>query len=346
MYMTGVSRQRARYGDATRLTAEANTLLQPLHDDLADFSPSFDGIVYFAVDQWHKDNASAVATVQPDSSDVDRFDFYKKNIQHRRVDLGATALGLGLQLKEPELLKSRMNPDHHTTWTQRVIVDNNVAGGVQTAFNTTYGAAPESTRMIELIHKKHSSAITEVAQAFHALSLEVPSIGDMLELLAPATPNAYIASWDLRHSTPLALHHYGTLRNYLLDTKNTFNHLTTDTSTYVHDTGDGQDISIWLPDNSQNFDRANSSDIRAFGKHAVLPLIAKLLEAHDDIARDYSDITPRIEFVVGLGYVEHDRYDGRTSQAFWEVAELHKQHPATPLSFTNAARTALDITER
>ena len=344
--MTGVSRQRERYGEAQKLNTEATTFLQPLHDDLAELSPTFDGIVYFAIDQWHKDNASAVATVQPESADVDRFAFYKNNIEHHRVDLGATALGLGLQQKEPQLIRSRMNPDRHTTWTHRAIVDNALVGGVQTAFNSSYGEIPSDTRAITLAHAKHADVITEVAQAFHTLSLEIPSIGDMLELLAPATPNAFIASWDLRNSTPFAMANYGSLRNYLLDTKNTFNHLSADTSTYVHDTGDGQDISIWLPDNSKNFDRSNPADVRAFGNGTVLPLIATLFAAHGDIARDYSDVNPRINFVVGLGYVEHDRYDGRTSQTFWEVANHHKLHPEAPISFTDTARKVLQLPQR
>jgi hypothetical protein len=341
--MASVSRQRERYEVAVQLSKEASLSLQPLHDDLATVSPSFDGIVYFAVDRWHRNNASAVATVQPQSSDAERFAFYKEKIAHHRVDLGATALGQGLRLAEPELLRSRMNPDHHVTWTHRSVVDDKLAGGLQVAFNTTYGPAPSDTRTLTEVWNKHKGTVDEVAHTFAQFSKEVPSVGDVLDLYAPATPNAYVASWDLRNSTALALGRYGALRNYLLDTKNLFSHLTQDVATYTHDTGDGQDISFWLPETSEVFDRADRTSIRKFGQQAVLPLVERLLEAHDNLAReDYQDSTPQINFVIGLGYVEHDRYDGRTSQEYWKVADEHKQHPANTISFTDTARAALE----
>ena len=83
------SHQREWSGEAHQLNQEASRALQPLHDDLAALTPTFDGIVYFAVDKWHRDNASAVATVQPDSDDIDRFLFYQEKIKNHRVDLGA-----------------------------------------------------------------------------------------------------------------------------------------------------------------------------------------------------------------------------------------------------------------
>lgn len=341
--MASVSRQRERYEDAVQLSKEASLSLQPLHDDLAAVSPSFDGIVYFAIDRWHRNNASAVATVQPQSSDTERFAFYKEKIAHHRVDLGATALGQGLRLAEPELLRSRMNPNHHTTWAHASVVDDTLVGGLQVAFNTSYGPAPTDTHAITQIWNKHEKTVDEVANAFAQFSKEVPSIGDVLELYAPATPNAYIASWDLRGSTALALGRYGTLRNYLLDTKNVFSHLTKDIATYTHDTGDGQDISFWLPETSDTFDRADPAHIRAFGRSAVLPVVEELLKAHNSLAHeDYQDIEPHINFVVGLGYVEHDRYDGRTSQEYWKVADEHKKHPANTISFTDTARSLLE----
>lgn len=136
-----------------QLSQESSQALQPLHDDLAALSPSFDGIVYFAKDQWHPNNASAVATVQPESGDTDRFQFYKENIERHRVDLGATALGEGLKLASPQFLRSRMNPAHHTTWVHGAIIDGEQVGGLQGAFNSTYGEVPSSTRGIESIFK-------------------------------------------------------------------------------------------------------------------------------------------------------------------------------------------------
>ena len=340
--MANVSGQRERYDDAVRLSSEAASSLQPLHDDLAALSPSFDGIVYFAKDHWHKNNASAVVTVQPQSEDTERFAFYKEKIAHHRVDLGATALGEGLMLRSPELLKSRMNPEHHTTWTHRAVIDAKIAGGLQVAFNSSYGSAPDTTRQITNVWKKHEKDVLEVASAFEEFSTHVRSIGDVLELQAPATPNAYIVSWDLRGSTKLAALRYGALRNYLLDTKATFSTLVSPFDTYTHDTGDGQDIALWIPENSDTFDRANQSNVRGFGATNVLPLISTLLSAHSElVATHYTDINPDINIAVGLGYVEHDAYDGRTSAEYWESARILKDHPNKKISYTKNAQQTL-----
>lgn len=339
--MAHISRQRQRYDEALQLSQEASAALQPLHDDLAELSPSFDGIVYFARDRWHKNNASAVATVQPRSSDAERFAFYKEHIAHRRVDLGATALGYGLRLEEPRFLRSRMNPEKHITWTNRTLIDGVVTGGVQAAFNLEYGAVPDTTEALHAVWRTHEATAREVADGFNRFSGEVHSIGDTLELNVPATPNAYIVSWDLRHSTPLALDHYGTVRNYLLDTKGLFKDHISLHDTHIHDTGDGQDVSLWIPETSSTFDRANKDDIRRFGTTRVLPLIQRLLDVHEALARDYSDIQPTINFAVGLGYIEHDLYDEYTGQAYWENAQLLKSHPRAAVSYTDRAHDVL-----
>ncbi len=339
--MPGISRHRNRSADALRLSHEASVALQPLHDDLAEISPTFDGIVYFAKDAWHKNNASAVATVQPESSDAERFDFYKNNIAHRRVDLGATALGLGLALREPQLLRSRMNPDAHTTLVQRTVIDGELTGGVQAAFNAQYGAVPTSTEAITKAWKRHEATALEVAAAFRHFSGGIRSIGDTLELEAPATPNAVLASWDLTGSTRLAEHNYGALRNYLLDTKSLFSERIAPYSSYIHDTGDGQDIALFLPEVSDTFDRANKADVRQFANAHVLPLIGRLLSVHEELAKEYQDIQPAITFAVGLGYIEHDVYDGRTSQSYWENANLLKSHPNSVINYTKRAQETL-----
>lgn len=342
--MAGVPRQRARYGEAMQLSQESSQALQPLHDDLAALSPSFDGIVYFAKDQWHPNNASAVATVQPESGDTDRFQFYKENIERHRVDLGATALGEGLKLASPQFLRSRMNPAHHTTWVHGAIIDGEQVGGLQGAFNSTYGEVPSSTRGIESIFKKHEPTVLEVANAFKQFETTVQSTGDVLELSAPTTPNAFIISWDVLGSTQLAKHHYGALRNYLLDMKGTYNgelH-SSDFESFVHDTGDGQDITVWLPETSASFDRADIKSLHLFGKAAILPLIRYMLMDEKDIFEDYKqDIRPRTNISVDLGYVERDKHDERTSQTYWVNGSALKAHPAQKISFTPKALNTL-----
>lgn len=337
--MAGISTQRARHGDALELSAHSAERLQPLHDDLAAISPSYDGIVYFAKDRWHENNASAVATVQPESSDTERFAFYKENIEFRRVDLGATALGEGLYLSDPAIIASRMNPKRHKTYTQRAVIDDSIAGGFQVAFNTQYSSAPTSTRELEQVFRRHASVTTEVAQDFHTLSLEVDSIGDVLELNAPATSNGIQVSWDTVNSTNLATNHYGALRNYLIDAKRSFAEAASPRKFHIHDTGDGQDLTFWLPTIHEGFDRSDEATVGAFAKAHILPLVQRLVALQDELAQGYKDIAPRANFAVGLGYIEHDRHDEYTSQGYWKTAKLLKTHPEDRISYTpDAAR--------
>lgn len=334
-----LSFQRSGQPAAKHLNAESIVALQPLHDDLLSESKAFDGIVYYSVDAWHPNNASAVVTVQPPEGQTERFAFYRQNIASRRVDLGATALGIALLTKETTYIRSKMNPKNHITWATHQMAGKKVVGGLQAAFNVHYGALP-SEKKIDRIWKHHEKTVREVALDFDSLSKNITSIGDTLELLAPATPNAFIVSWDLNGSSDLAAHHYGTLRNYLIDTKNTFISLTSQRKGDYHDTGDGQDLSIWLPD---SVDRADPVSIRDFGLTHVLPLIESLKEQHGIIALQYPDIQPRIEIALGLGYVEQDKHDGRTSSEYWEVNRVHDTLSDTkqPLGFTEAARLAL-----
>lgn len=333
--------QRKYHTESLRLSHESAQRLQPLHDELAALFPSFDGIVYFAIDTWHKNNASAVVTVQPQSDDIERFGFYKQNIAHRRVDLGASALGEGLLLRTPTLLSSRMNPKSHTTIVHRVIINGKVVGGLQTAFNAHYGTLPTSADEINRVWEKHKAAVLRVGRAFDNFATKVRSIGDVLELNAPATPNAYMISWDLRGSTLLGEAQYGALRNYLIDTKLSFEACVSSFNAHFHDNGDGQDIAILLPEVTAEFDRADPKTVRRFGVAKVIPLVHTLLKVHDNIAKTYADIAPHIAITVGLGYVEHDVADARTSAEFWQTAKILKSHPAEIISYTPNAQRAL-----
>ena len=345
--MNSSPRQRQWSGEASRLRFETEKALQPLHDDLQELTPTFDGIVYFAVDRWHANNSSAVVAVQPESDDTERFLFYNQHVKNHRVDHDASAYGLALQMDEPALLKSRQNPTKHVTLTRREIIDDTIAGGLQAAYNRDYGHVPNDAtdaRIINKIMSSHSRVIHEVAGEFNELSNNTPSIGDTLELLAPATPNGYIVSWDLDGSTQRAKGHYGILRNYLIDAKNMFDAETASLKTHIHDTGDGQDITFWLPD---GVDRASVSSVRRFGEKTILPLLDHLSAKHRELVQGenedtgYTDLDPKIHFAVGLGYIEQDKRDERTSQEYWDVATLHKDSITLETTFTENALRVL-----
>lgn len=334
------SYQRSGQAAAQYLNAEAKLALQPLHDDLLSESQAFDGIVYYSIDKWHPNNASAVVTVQPPEGMSDRFAFYRQNIASRRIDLGATALGISLGLPEPTFIQSKMNPHNHMTLATRQVIDGSVKGALQAAYNIHYGPLP-SEKKVATIWRHHEKIVHEVAFDFDSLSKSITSIGDTLELLAPATPNAFIIGWDMSGSSKLAMSgRYGALRNYLLDAKGLFNKLTEPYTGEYHDTGDGQDMIVWLP---EGLDRSDTDAIKAFGQQDVLPIVERMNTQHALLASRYADINPSIRLVVGLGYVEKDKYDGRTSAEYWEIADVIAQKPASPIRYTKAARKVLEL---
>ena len=338
-------RQRAGREAAADLRTEATQKLQDLHDTLLEESPqSFDGLVTFAIDRWHEKSASAVATIQPPSGDEDRFEFYKKNIESNRIDLSATAFGDAMKQSEPRYLRSRMNPKHHMTYAPRSIVDGRVVGGVQAAYNTSYGT-PLSENTLKKIWQKHTPIIENVLQDFNTLAAsdKVRSIGDTLELLAPTTPNAYVISWDMAGSTNMALSEkqYGALRNYLLDAKGIFNHLTSPYTNDYHDNGDGQDMIIWLP---ESVDRADTQQIGEFGHEVVLPLLGSIEAAQKELVdADYKDIEPRIRFAIGLAHVEKNHFEGRTTRELWEIDQVMNIAPRSAVGYTKAAHAVLSL---
>lgn len=343
-----IPRQRAGRGAASELRVVAIESLQPLHDTLLEEAPqSFDGLVAFVIDAWHEQNASAVATVQPPSTDEERYGFYRTNIESNRIDLSATAFGDAMRTKTPGYLQSRMNPQHHLTYAPRVAIDHHIVGGVQAAFNTTYGH-PIPEQRLAAIWQDHASTVEAVMHGFDQLgnTKKIRSIGDTLELLAPTTPNAFIISWDMAGSTAMALstQKYGALRNYLLDAKGIFNHLSADYQADYHDNGDGQDMIIWLPN---GVDRADVQSVSQFGHATVIPLLEDIqLAQRELVTSDYSDVNPHIRFAVGLAHIEKNHFEGRTAQELWEIDQVMNVAPRSAVGYTKAARAVLAISEK
>lgn len=331
-----MTHQRRFFDEARQLRHEAIETLQPLHDELADMSGAFDGIVYFPVDYWHKDQANAAVSLRPDENNVERHQSFERDIHNRRVDLGATALGAALKQNEPQYLPSRMNPDH-VTWAERVTVGQELVGGLQAAFRRDMGKVTDEKSMRELWNK-YSRELQDVAQGFYGLSKKVDSLGDTMEMGSPTTPNSFVLGWDLVGSTGLARHNEGALRNLLLDTKEQT--LGIAKSEYVvnhDDTGDGQHLVLWLP---EDIDRANSRAVYDHLETSVKSLIEDIQAAHHRIAASYSDVNPEIRIAVGLAHSDRDRMGRATSPELWEISRTLKEYNSdkTAVAYTAAVQ--------
>ncbi|MGK2896210.1 MAG: hypothetical protein ACSLEY_01220 [Candidatus Saccharimonadales bacterium] len=296
----------------------AAELLQPIDDDLREVSDTYDGLTHFVVDYGHTDQASAVVGIRPEAQDAMRHEFYNSSIYNRRIDLGATALGYALRQTSPQYLLSRMNPKKHMTWAEPTIIDDDLTGGLQVAFRHDLGPVP-SERTMQQLWRHHIDNINEVAYNFSRLSKQVDSLGDALELDAPATPNAYIIGWDLNSSTILAKERYGSLRNYLLDAKELLYRIASiDHRIDYDDTGDGQHFVLWLP---EYVDRANPSSLSEYLESDIKPLVERMYIAHQLLSDDYVDIQPEIRFALGLASVDQDKQGQTTTPELWEITD-------------------------
>lgn len=342
-------RQRAGREAATRLQTASKEALRPFHDDiLTEAGPSFRGLTAFVVDRWHEGSANDVATLQPATDDRERYRFYDENIKQNRIDLAATAFGQAMNMNHAQHLRSRMNPDHHLTYAAPVTNHDRAIGGVQSVFDTSDGHWLAEEKLAS-IYQTHTPAIETVLHEFDALALShnVRSLGDTLELLTPTTPNAFTISWDLVESTKLALseEHYGALRNYLLDAKTIFNHIVARYSNHqYHDNGDGQDMFIWLP---SSVNRADPQRVSEFG-HDTIPLLLHQIEAaQQELATaDYPDINPKIRLTVGLAHVEKNRFEGVTTSELWAIDGAMNTAARSGVGYTEAARAALGGIDR
>lgn len=334
--MMNYASRRAEKPYVQSLQAEANTALTPIGEELSATTPAFDGITLFWPDYRqtgpHHATVADIATAQLPHREKDRrFSFYQNNVAGHHIRLGGTALEQTLIEGTASWRKSRMNPNH-MTFGAPVFVDDKPIAIMQSVFNPRYGHLPSSVGLASFWNH-HRDTFREMSEGFRKIDTRVESIGDTLELEVPTVPNAYILSWDLFNSTKLTSRAYPATNNLLVDTKDLFATIISDslasddtdkTSSQPYDyddTGDGTNFLLWLPS-------YNQSDITAFGNDIVMPLAQKLREAFvERIVPNYPDLKPMVRFSVDLGSVMQDfvRYDTFTSPSFWNSDTLLKR---------------------
>lgn len=315
--------RREHLSKARQLQREATEALQPLYDELA-ITDTFDGVTLFAMDGRRERQAVAAVGLRPDAEDSVRHDFHDRAIAGRMVDLGATALGLAFEQDSPEYLRSRMNPDKHTTWAEPVIIDGKIAGGAQAAFRYDRGALMADKAMRQL-WQRHTGTIEEMAHGFSQLSKDVGSLGDVLEYKLPVTPNAYVVGWDLNGSSKLALREttQGALASYLSDAKRLFGETVREQGVFDYDdTGDGQHFVLWLPG---EVDRADPEAVHDYLQTDIEPLVRRMQLQHEALRAYYPDIDPTVRFAIGVGSADRDEYASTMTPALWEIAEALNQ---------------------
>lgn len=319
----------------------ARAALEPVTAALAEESALFEGTVLYHLDRHHGD-AAAVVSVDAPNVNTERLDFRRRTIDGHRVNLATTALGDVLRTGRGQFAPSRLNPDNHHTWTQPVILDGQLVGGVQFAFTKSLGGTLPSDRSVGAIWAAHTITNTEASRSIHHLSKSVDSLGDSLELLPPTTPNHIIVRWDIAESTPLATSsQYGALRHYQQQWQEALQAIVTPYAPDTIEEGDGQNIAIALP---SSIDVLNSDQLRSHVQSTLSELLEAIERGHNRIAALYPDLhRPQLHIGAGIGHLEKDR-DGRlTGPILWELGVLVKAGGGRRVLYSDALHKLLDI---
>ncbi|HRN90198.1 MAG TPA: hypothetical protein PK265_01190 [Candidatus Saccharibacteria bacterium] len=310
------------------LQQEAQTKLQPLNNELSEFS-SHEAVVMFAIDNKLR-SASTLATVETNSPiDIERHRMRRYNVDKRFIDLAATAFGASLnELRSRKFEKSwceesHMNPGVHMTWTPRPIIDNEVAiAAPQLAFNMHYGNFPGQD-LLERIYRAHEPVIEEIAHAFQDFKNESGPLHKTLELKRPKTPNSFVIRWDLKGSTGLATDELEPiLSNYLDDLKENVSGAIDGLISSTIDAGDGQNIIVDIP---SSYDLADPKVIKRYYNDSIQPIIDDIISKHNKLSIIYPELhSPGLSLEVGSGYVSRD--GGQLHNiVLWRIADKLKK---------------------
>lgn len=319
-------------------------LLAGFNEDLsAEIGAEYGGLVLFTPEKSYA-NATIAIKNNLDSTPEDLHDFLDNNIKGRRIDvtLGTTALGSYIQSKqkEPEFAHSHLNPNH-MTWIAPSSFNDNLIGLAQIAIDLRYAKALPSEDVMNRLWEAHSDNVQSASLEISKLKVNSELLGDTLELDLPTTPNAFVVRWDAVNSTEHATSkNRVAFKKYLKDIERLLDYATKDLEKSTIDTGDGQNMVIFLP---PNVERNNESSISVFGKAKINPLIEEIIRGHGQIASNYPEFDAQIRLAVDLSHVEEYEQGGEvkhTGPAFWQTSRLLK-NSSEPVKLTEAAHRAL-----
>lgn len=319
-------------------------LNEDLHQAGFDDNPQskshpYERSAFFTIDTRPTDRASAIASSVSYGLDRSpRLDFYKDNIENRRIILSKTALGIALQDKSPHFTVSEMN-SNQLMWAHPLFVDGEQTAAVQIGFtlNSHDHWIYPGNDDIEKIWHKHERGLAKAARDLTLLTPPNGSLTKSLEIAPPVSPTDFVISWDVVNSSRDVLSPLYPIHEAYLETwKAKRAQLTKDFDVTVLDRGDGEHIVV--PLTASPF---NDAQIREISKRTVLPLVRELKTAHDEIAKDFiPDIFRSINIGVGIGNTEEDQNGLPTGQVFTEIQSLRSK-AVQPIFFTPEAQRIL-----
>lgn len=331
--------------DSAIAVQQAESALRSFNDDLSLESTSYAGLVLFA----HEDSFASAAVTLDNSADhkaPDIHEFLHQNIRGRTVDLAATALGQYIKNGKgrPEYMGSLMNPGVHSTWNHTSLTERGLGGVIQLAYDMRFNKTLPSERLMDSIWNKHDEAIKFATKAILNLKRPYDPLRYTMELGLPVTPNSFLVRWDIVGSTELATGpHKVTFSKFIQEIRNLVNKLISSHEHSVAETGDGQNIAIFLPNSEM---RSSMASVAQFGKSTVNPLVSQFISGYKEIAKSYPELEADIKLAVDLTNIDMQTsasgVSAFTSASYWLLADLFKKEKdSKQVLYTNAAEQAL-----
>lgn len=332
----------------------AQTRLDSLNYDIDDLAfrdnpksnnHPYEGAVLFSVDSRPTDRASALLhSPSYGMNRDDRLNYFKNNIQGRRIILSQSALKASLDDGEMNHYQtfhdSKMNYGKQMVWAQPLVHGGENIAAVQLAFTLNHRQSwnAQSNDDVDKIWEKHQRPMAEVARGLAALAVKTSSLSKSLEIMPPVTPNAFVIQWDVVNSRSDALNgNYAKQEAYLETWKAAREDITKELGATILDRGDGEFIILPF----EHMDLYNTPAIRRYSKREIIPIIDQLVEKHAEIAQQYlPELFKRINVTVGAGNIEEDQDGLPTGQVLYELKNLADSSTKS-LVFSPAAKKIL-----
>jgi hypothetical protein len=322
------------------LQSEAQTLLQPLNNDLSPYD-SHEAVVMYSIDQDEYNpitrrssgTAATLATVET-SANIDKSRHQKRReiVDEHVIALGNTAFGLCMD----ELLTSgkrigswseasHVEPSRLMTWSPHPIMDGEKPiNSIQLAFDVTQKDGMPDQSTLERIYAAHLPVIQDIAHGFHTFEQQYGLLQNSLELKRPVAPNSSVIRWDLVGSTPLATGPLSPILFNLLDTfKSKIADIANTNLRGIVDGGDGQNIIIGMPADIDVWDPAS---IARHDRNNIQPMVQMISDAYNKLLPDFPELNdPELRIAFTNGYVDPDQNSYINAPTLWRIAEKLKQ---------------------
>lgn len=282
--------------------------------DVAQLAPGpYDGVLFALNDTPKEKRAGIIVLEEPPQGYTDaQRKFAHSTLLGRHFQYAGTGLEYAFTDREPQFTSSRL-VEAHIPWGAPIEKTGRAA--IQVAFDQRRGDMSLEDGMNSL-WSEHQPRIEAAFTLLRRMQDETDNLLGKLELNPAIQPTAFIARWDIVGSTEMALKKPGIYQAYVDHTKRAFKDIMQSTGHSIDELGDGQNLMIPIKPHVM-FDVVSQ---RVMLHNTVLPLVQRLMAAHESVATLYPELSPRALFAISMGNVFTDDEGLLTGEPLYEAS--------------------------